>query len=554
MNTRFCRYIILPLSIVFLSPLVRYGVVRADEPGIDECLTQATKAQRAGDLAGAESILLGCLLQNADNPRLLARLSLARLAKDDLDGALQACEGSLKNGLGGANKRKIRNICRDLDIVRTTRLRIELSVFADIYVGSKSSGPRCKAAGACEIGRYPGDVRVYVDRDGFEPIDERVSVRENRVTHVKWTLVEEDSPLSVTVEPADGRLKLDGVDVQQDQLPRAVAPGEHSLEVQSDGMQPQTETFTAREGKPVSLDIKLKPVVVTRLVPVEMTPADAALSLNGQPVKLKDGKLEIDPRLENRLSARRDGYRSSHVVIAAGPAPDFMAVIHLAAVPAVTDESVEQPSRSWAMGKHAVVWALAGLSGLSLAGSIGLTIDARGRWADAAKQLAVDATRGEFSDEAMRQRDEARARTAHADYVLTGSAACALGALVAVNTGAGSFRLDGISVRKLSIGAAGALGVVGLAVGGTYAWYARNERAHANIWASAEADETYGQILDTRASDMKRRAVLGFAVAAASAGVAGYLWLATPTRGRDKVSVMPSMVPGNVGLAATGRF
>lgn len=562
MNRRYSTYITSCLLSAIIMSTHGSAQAETDPPAAsavtetvsaDDCERDARQRARDGELDGAQSLLVSCLLQFPDHPQLLARLTLVRLAKDDLDGALKACEGALNAGLTGANRRKIRNICRDLQVVRTTRLRIEANTPAKIYVDSKSYGPRCQAATVCEIGRYPSRrTRIYIEAEGFEPIDERVAVLKKRTNRAVRELLEEESVLMLTVEPEDATVEIDGKVYEPGQIPRKVSAGTHSIVGDRDGFLPGEQTFEARRGKPVTLTIQL-----ARLVPVEVTPADAELVLDGKTVALQDGKLAMSSGGAHALVARRAGYETFQQIIPAGFPDDYQVQVKMQLVEVVpepdppvpepepeTDDVAKEPSKV-----PVGVWVAAGASVGVLATSGGLVLSARRLWADAAEWLKADAMAGEYSEEGLALRDRARARTAQADYALAASTATALGTLVWLNAGG-----DKPVVRNVSMASAGAVAALGLSVGGVYAWHSSRARADARGWADSGADDTLLQVLDTRASDMTRRAVLGFGVAGAAAATAAYLWWAKPAKDSDKAAILPLFGDGHLGIAAAGRF
>jgi hypothetical protein len=262
-------------------------------------------------------------------PRDLPLLGLkgrVLLALRDYRGALAAYEAYLAAGVTGANQRQAQQIVQRLIAVRTTFLDITLANGpATIYVDSRTQGLFCTASPACHEPILPGDYKVIAERPGFEIWTERLTVPAGQPTRVAITLVEKPSRLTVRVAQPGAQITVDGAAYG---APVDVAAGTHRVAVALPHHRAAQLDAVAHEGKPVELDVALTP-----LVPIRVEPAGAALSLDGKPIAIDDGTIEVPPG-PHVLIARAQGLTEHRVDVPAERPADYQIAIRLAASPA----------------------------------------------------------------------------------------------------------------------------------------------------------------------------------------------------------------------------
>lgn len=223
----------------------------------------------------------GLALDSKDLPLLQLRGTLL-LKTRDYAGALVAYQAYIDAGARGANKREAQKILSSLGPVKTTFIDLTANTDATIYLDTKSAGPFCTAP--CNRPLLPGDYKVIAERAGFDRWTGRVAVAKGTTTKVAVALVEQPSAVSLRVTPEGAAVLVDG----NSYAGAPLTPGKHELVVSLAGHATSKREITAQQGKPVELDVALIP-----LIPVTITPAEATLTLDGNPITVEAGGLAI---------------------------------------------------------------------------------------------------------------------------------------------------------------------------------------------------------------------------------------------------------------------
>ena len=225
----------------------------------------------------------GLAIDAKDLPLLQLRGTLL-LKTRDYAGALVAYQAYIDAGARGANKREAVKILTSLGPVKTTFIDLTANTDATIYLDTKSAGTFCTVP--CNRPLLPGDYKVIAERAGFDRWTGRVAVAKGTTTKLAVAMVEQPSALALRVTPEGAAVLVDGKG--HDGTP--LAPGKHELELSLSGHATSKREITAREGKPVELEVALIP-----LIPLAVTPAEATLSLDGTPIAIESGGLAIPP-------------------------------------------------------------------------------------------------------------------------------------------------------------------------------------------------------------------------------------------------------------------
>jgi hypothetical protein len=240
----------------------------------------------------------------------------------DYPGALIAYQAYLGAGVKGRNRIEAQRIVDNLLAVKSTSLEITLANGpATIYLDSRAYGALCTAAPSCTQAILPGAYKVIAVRPGFKPGTDFITVPKGMATKLAITLIEKPSPLIVRVTPSDARVMID--DAPYDPSV-AVAAGTHQVVVSLAGHVEARREVAAHVGRPIELDIALEP-----LVPIRVDPPSAELHLDGKPVAIRDGGIEI-PRGAHVLEVRARGYRDHRIKIPAARGAHYMLAVALA--------------------------------------------------------------------------------------------------------------------------------------------------------------------------------------------------------------------------------
>jgi hypothetical protein len=270
----------------------------------------------------------------------------------DYPGALAVYRAYLDASEPGANRRAAQKIIDDLDAVQSTFLDATLANGpAALYLDSKTQGVFCTPAPSCHKAILPGPYRVIVERPGFARWTGNVTLVKGQTAKLAVTLVEEPSLLTVRVAQPSARVTVD--DAAYD-APAKVAAGKHRVVVSLAGHAEARLDATAREGKPVELD-----VVLARLVPIRVEPPGAALLLDDKPIAIQDGSLAIPPGA-HALVARAHGFVERRIEIPPERAPDYQLAVALARAP-VLDRFTGRRKIALAVGGVGLLAASAGM-------------------------------------------------------------------------------------------------------------------------------------------------------------------------------------------------
>ena len=265
----------------------------------------------------------GLALTPKDLPILRLKGSML-LKLRNYPGALAAYQAYLDAGATGVNRLEAQRIVDNLFAVRSTSLEITTANGpATIYLDSKAYGVFCTAAPSCNQAILPGEYKVIAVRPGFKPGTELVTVPKSTARKVAITMVEKPSSLIVQVTPAHAQVMVD--DAPHDaSVP--VAAGTHQVVVSLAGHAEVRREVTAREGQAIRLDLELRP-----LVPIRVEPPSAELRLDGTPITVQDGGIELPPGA-HVLVARASGFHERSIEIPAARGANYMLAVQLARI------------------------------------------------------------------------------------------------------------------------------------------------------------------------------------------------------------------------------
>ncbi|HET9619945.1 MAG TPA: PEGA domain-containing protein [Kofleriaceae bacterium] len=391
-------------------------------------------------LARIEQVFAGA--SRAEQSLLLERKGRLLMGQRDIAGAIAAFEAYLETGVRGANAVEVAKILRNLKLAPPLKITVSNGP-ADIYLDNKASGVFCAQTTACEKKVMPTPHRVIVERPGFAPRHEAITVRANQPATLDVALVELPSRVTVHVTPATAEVTLDD---QPFAAPADVAAGDHRVVAHLDHFVDARAELTAHEGKPVELALTLVP-----LVPVEVAPATATLVLDGQPAAPTAGRLPLPPGA-HRLIARAPGYQERAVDIPAELPADYRISVQLA-------HDVVAPPAHWFTfrRKLAVASGALALAGVGVGAVLG--VQARNADHDAFALCPSPTTpcRDAARANALNQRGQSRATDANVAFGLAGAAA--VGAAVLWMVGAPESRVVvaprvGGSVAAIDLGLA----------------------------------------------------------------------------------------------------
>jgi hypothetical protein len=331
------RQLLLVCASVSIASLVSTASLAEAAP---DAATARDKYHQAVQLAGdddndkaLELVDAGLALAPKDLPLLELRGSLL-LKTRDYAGAAAAYQAYVDAGATGANRRAAQKIVASLSAVKTTFIAVTVANGpAIVYLDAKSQGEFCTAdaATACKRSILPGGYRVIVERPGFERWSKQVDIAAHQTTEVPVTLVDKPSPLTLSMSPDGVRYTLDGVAL--DKPPATLSGGKHALVVSKDGYGSVTIPLDAHEGKPITAGTVLAP-----LVPLALTPADAAITIDGEPAVIEHDQIAI-PFGQHTLVAHAPKYHDQTVPIPVERAAGYRVDIALAPIGALLDVS-----------------------------------------------------------------------------------------------------------------------------------------------------------------------------------------------------------------------
>ncbi|MCA0447317.1 MAG: PEGA domain-containing protein [Bacteroidetes bacterium] len=136
--------------------------------------------------------------------------------------------------------------------------------------------PWKKQAGTQTKSFTPGTYQLSVDRDGYEPWKQEISIRHKEQSRVFPVFSAKKSKLSVKVTPEGARVNLTG-NGQERALGFApvfteLMPGDYTLAISAEGYESQTKTVSAKNGKAVEVQLSLKKLAGQAQAPVYKEP------------------------------------------------------------------------------------------------------------------------------------------------------------------------------------------------------------------------------------------------------------------------------------------
>jgi hypothetical protein len=281
------------------------------EPRIDTRAKYNRAAQLANSGAAEQALALideGLAIAPKDLP-LLGLKGTVLLSLYDYAGAFATYQAYLDAGARGANRREVQKILENLRAVQSTFLDVTVvNGPAVVYLDSTTHRPVCAAAPPCNKAVLPGPYKVIAERSGFERWTGQVTVTNGETARLMVTLVEQPSLLTVRVAQPGARVTVD--DAGYD-APTTVSAGSHRVAVLLAGYATTRLQATAHEGKPVDLKVALTP-----LVPVQLSPPDARLTLDGKAITIEDGGI-VAPPGAHILVASAKGFDDGRVEIPA---------------------------------------------------------------------------------------------------------------------------------------------------------------------------------------------------------------------------------------------
>jgi PEGA domain len=229
----------------------------------------------------------------------------------DFEGALAAYEAYLAAGPRGAPKRAAEKITRNLQVIRTTFIEVNVGEgSANVYLDNRSAGVFCAAAPSCKKGVLPGDYKVMVEREGYEPGSQNVTVEVNQTAQVKLALVPKAAELSIDSVPPGAQVSVDGTAAGTTPVKLPVPAGAHKIEATRPGFAPETIEVTTKPATPETATLTLHEQVKVTVS------AGAKLFLDGKPVELVNGMLTLPPgNADHTLTAKQPGREDASVAI-----------------------------------------------------------------------------------------------------------------------------------------------------------------------------------------------------------------------------------------------
>jgi hypothetical protein len=274
----------------------------------------AEQHRRSGDRKQALTVLEEGL-EAAPKDRDLRDLRYLRcmvlFELDDHAAALTACQAFVEVSEDGARRVQAKKTVDTLTTRMTTFLEVTVSNGpANVYLGLKSRGVFCRATPSCKGSVAPGAHKVIVERPGFDEWTGRVTVAAGQTEQLAVTLVEKPSLLTVRATPPEARVTVDD---EAYEAPTPVDPGKHRVTVSLEGHAEERLEVTARQGRPIELEVALAPIV-----PLQIEPPGAAveLLLDGKLVQLQDGGIPV-PAGARELRVRASGFHDERIELPA---------------------------------------------------------------------------------------------------------------------------------------------------------------------------------------------------------------------------------------------
>lgn len=178
-------------------------------------------------------------------------------------------------------------------------------------------------------------------------------------------VVEEPNLVSVqiTVDPPSASILVDDEPVGSGSVVVEVPAGELlRVEAVADGYTSERRRVTPTDGGSNNLEIALAPVVVTRSIPVEVSPADAQVSVVGQRGARIGRRLSLEVGRDYEITAERDGFEQETLQVRVTEDEPQRISIALQPVPVLWRTQVADSSivREFAADDRGVVWTTSG--------------------------------------------------------------------------------------------------------------------------------------------------------------------------------------------------
>lgn len=251
---------------------------------------------------------------------LLQLRGVLLLKTRDYAGALAAYQAYIDAGAFGAGRREATKIVNSLRAVKSTFIDLTANTDATIYLDTKTAGAFCTAP--CKKALLPGDYKLIAERAGFDRFVQRISIPDGKTTPIAIALPEKPSPLSLTVAPAGATVTIDGKPHDGGML----AAGKHDLVVQQPGFATERQQIAAHEGKPLAIAIDLVP-----LVPLELVPANARVTVDGKDAILEAGGIAI-PAGAHEVIAKAPAFHDAKIAVPADRSATYKLVVKLTEV------------------------------------------------------------------------------------------------------------------------------------------------------------------------------------------------------------------------------
>ncbi|MEM9492932.1 MAG: hypothetical protein AAGC55_27535, partial [Myxococcota bacterium] len=428
-------------------------------------------------------------------------------------------------------------------------------------VGATPEAPKPVLA-SCSRPVFPGRHRIMVERAGYKPVSRVVSVSRKKSRRVEIHLEELPSPLEIKTTPTGAAITVNS------QPPGAkVAAGQHELAVTAGGcFVPHRSTFTAREGKPVTL----RPALTERIA-VEAVTADSTtgrrtaldgieVAIDGNSVSLDKGTIELPPgQAAHRLRVRKKGHIPRTVDIPVERPASCALTIELKPEPALSHNR-------WPISKKV---AVAGSAGVALAS-----------WGTAAV-LAVTAHRYQVQArehcgpannvtvpckvEGVNLNQMARMQAEQSNILFAVGTVAAMGSVWSLNLSERPSKTARMSLqRKLSLGLVAGSAAAGIAVATAYRLRSGGHSNQAQEPCAEDPDcEGRREAFESLAAADARLSNLAFVAAGVAAAGGLTLWLMAPdTRprkssrvsGPKNINLVPTIGADRAGAMIFGEF
>lgn len=136
--------------------------------------------------------------------------------------------------------------------------------------------PWKKSVGTQTKSFAPGTYQLSVERKGYDPWKQEITIRHKEQTRVSPVFAAPKSKLNVKVTPEGARVNLSG-NGQDRALGFApvsadLMPGDYTLAILAEGYEPQTRTISAKNGKAIEVQLTLKKLAGQAQAPVYEEP------------------------------------------------------------------------------------------------------------------------------------------------------------------------------------------------------------------------------------------------------------------------------------------